>query len=120
MRWLDFLERRQPVGDNPPSGAIIYYHFSTAPKGVVALEFLDAAGKVVRRYSNEEKKEADTPPEGPDMTPPVEKIPTEVGVNRFAWGLRVQGPSPLAGGPRPEFRNPGPMLPPGRDQVTRN
>jgi hypothetical protein len=97
LRWPDFFERRQPVGENPPTGAIVYYYFPTAPKGVVALEFLDASGKVVRRYSNEEKKEADTPPEWPDQTPPDEKIPAEVGVNRFAWDLRLQGPTPLAG-----------------------
>src|SRR5208337_1578723 len=117
LRWPDFFERRQPVGDNPPNGAIIYYYLATAPKGVVTLEFLDTSGKVVRRYSNEEKKEAETPPEWPDQTPPEEKIPTDVGVNRFAWDLRLQGPTPLAGEPSAEFRNRGPMVPPGSYQV---
>ena len=117
LRWPEFFERRQPVGENPPSGTIVYYYFPTAPKGVVALEFLDASGKVVRRYSNEEKKEADTPPEWPDQPPPVEKISAEVGVNRFAWDLRLQGPTPLAGEPGAEFRNRGPMVPPGAYQV---
>ncbi len=114
LRWPDFFERRQPVGDNPPNGAIIYYYLATAPKGVVTLEFLDTSGKVVRRYSNEEKKEAETPPEWPDQTPPEEKIPTDVGVNRFAWDLRLQGPTPLAGEPGAEFRNRGPMCRRGR------
>src|SRR5260370_31362085 len=86
-------------------------------KGGVEVEFVDAWGKVVRRYSNEEKKEADTPPEWPDLTPPNEKIPTEVRVNRFAWDLRLQGPTPLAGEPGAEFRNRGPMVPPGAYQV---
>ena len=117
LRWPEFFERRQPVGDNPPSGAMVYYYFPAAPKGVVALEFLDASGKVVRRYSNEEKKEADTPPEWPDLTPPEEKIPADVGVNRFTWDLRSQGPTPLAGEPGAEFRNRGPMAPPGAYQV---
>ncbi|MGA7292854.1 MAG: hypothetical protein WBW53_16915 [Terriglobales bacterium] len=117
MRWPDFYERRQPVGDNPPSGAIVYYYLPAAPKGVVALEFLDASGKLVRRYSNEENKEAETPPEWPDQTPPNEKIPTDVGVNRFAWDLRLQGPTPLPGEPGAEFRNRGPMAPPGAYQV---
>ena len=117
MRWPDFYEHRQPVGENPPNGAIVYYYLPAAPKGVVALEFLDASGKVVRRYSNEEKKEADTPPEWPDQTPSDEKIPTDVGVNRFAWDLRAQGPTPLAGEPGAEFRNRGPMAPPGVYQV---
>ena len=67
----------------------------------------------MRRYSNEEKKEAETPPEWPDQTPPDEKIPTEVGLNRFAWDLRMQGAAPLAGEPGAEFRNRGPMVPNG-------
>jgi hypothetical protein len=117
LRWPDFFERRQPVGENPPTGALVYYYLPAAPKGVVSLEFLDASGKVVRRYSNEAKKEAETPPEWPDQTPPDEKIPTEVGVNRFAWDLRMQGAIPLAGEPSAEFRNRGPMVPPGSYQV---
>lgn len=117
MRWPDFFERRQPVGKNPPNGAIVYYYFGSAPKGVVSLEFLDAHGKLVRRYSNEEKKEADTPPEWPDQPPPDEKIPSEAGLNRFAWDLRAQGPAPLAGEPGAEFRNRGAMVPPGAYQV---
>jgi len=117
FRWPDFFERRQPVGENPPSGAIVYYYLPSAPKGVVALEFMDSTGKVVRRYSNEEKKEAETPPEWPDQTPPDEKVPTDVGVNRFAWDLRTAGAAPLAGEPGAEFRNRGPMVPPGNYQV---
>jgi photosystem II stability/assembly factor-like uncharacterized protein len=110
LRWPDSFERRQPVGENPPNGAIVYYYLPTAPKGVVSLEFLDGSGKVVRRYSNEEKKEAETPPEWPDQTPPDEKIPANLGLNRFAWDLRSQGATPLAGEPGAEFRNRGLMV----------
>jgi photosystem II stability/assembly factor-like uncharacterized protein len=117
FRWPDFFERRQPVGENPPNGAIIYYYLTVAPKGVAALEFLDSSGKVVRRSSNEEKKEAETPPEWPDLTPLEEKIPTDVGLNRFTWDLRSQGPTPLPGEPFAEFRNRGPLVPPGSYQV---
>ena len=117
LRWPEFFERRQPVGENPPNGAIVYYYFPAPPKGVVALEFLDASGKVVRRYSNEEKKEAETPPEWPDQPPPQEKIPADAGMNRFAWDLRLQGPTPLAGEPGAEFRNRGAMVPAGEYQV---
>jgi hypothetical protein len=117
MRWPDFFEKRQPVGKNPPNGAILYYYFLAAPKGVVTLEFLDAHEKVLRRYSNEEKKEAETPPEWPDLTPPEEKIPAEAGLNRFVWDLRTQGPAPLPGEPGAEFRNRGALVPPGAYQV---
>ena len=72
---------------------------------------------MVRHYSNEEKKEAETPPEWPDLTPPAEKIPAEAGVNRFTWDLRMQGATPLAGEPGAEFRNRGPMVEPSAYQV---
>ena len=38
-------------------------------------------------------------------------------MNRFAWDLRLQGPTPLAGEPGAEFRNRGPMVPAGAYQV---
>ncbi len=97
LRWPDFYERRQPVGENPPTGAIVYYYLPAAPKGVVALEFLDASGKVVRRYSNEEKKEADTPPEWPDQTPPDEKIPADCGGEPLCLGFAFAGADSAGG-----------------------
>ena len=117
LRWPESYERRQPVGQNPPNGAILYYYLPAAPKGVVSLDILDAQGKVVRHFSNEEKKEAETPPEWPDQTPPEEKIPTIAGLNRFAWDLRAQGPTPLPGEPGAEYRNRGAFVAPGAYQV---
>src|SRR5258708_19187504 len=107
MRGLNFFEGRQPVGHNQGTGVMVFSFFPTPTKGIVALEFLDASGKVMRRYSNEEKKEADTPPEWPDLTPPDEKIPAEMGINRFAWDLRMQGAVPLAVESCGVVRNPG-------------
>jgi hypothetical protein len=116
-RWPLFFERRQPIGENPPTGAILYYYLPTVPKGTVSLEIMDSQGKLVRRFSNEEKKEAETPPEWPDQTPPEEKIPTDAGLNRFAWDLRAKGATPLAGEPGAEFRNLGPIVLPGKYSV---
>jgi len=117
MHWPQFFERRQPVGQNPPTGALLTYYFKSAPKGPVTLEVLDAQNKLVRRYSSEEKKKAETPPEWPDLVPPEEKIPAEAGLNRFAWDLRYEGPHELLGEPDAEFRNRGPMAPAGNYQV---
>ena len=117
MHWPDYYEKRQPVGENAPNGAILYYYFPAAPKGVVSLDILDSAGKLVRHLSNEEKKEAETPPEWPDQTPPAEKIPAVAGLNRFIWDLRGEGPTPLPGEPGAEDRNRGQMVPPGSYQV---
>ncbi len=117
VHWPEEFERRQPVGQNPPTGAILSYYFKTAPKGEVTLEILDAGGKAVRKYSSLEKKQAETPPEWPDLQPPQEKIPAEAGMNRFAWNLRHEGPRKLPGEVGAEFRDRGPMALPGNYQV---
>ena len=113
LHWPEFFERRQPVGQNAPRGAVVSYYFKTAPKGEVTLEILDAQGAVVHRYSSVDKKEAETPPEWPDLEPQQEKIPAEAGMNRFAWDLRYEGPHKLPGEVGAEFRSKGPMAPPG-------
>src|SRR5206468_12039823 len=38
------------VGANPPNGAVIQYYLKAKPKDVT-IEFLDASGKVVRKFS---------------------------------------------------------------------
>jgi photosystem II stability/assembly factor-like uncharacterized protein len=117
LLWPEEYERRQPVAPNPPLGAVISYYFNAAPKDEVTLEILDSQGKTVRKYSSVEKKEALTPPEWPDLEPPQERIPVEVGLNRFAWNLRYDGPSKLPGEVGAEFRNRGPYALPGTYQV---
>ena len=37
------------VGQNPPSGAVIYYYLKAAPKGETNVEILDGAGNVIRK-----------------------------------------------------------------------
>ncbi|HEX9161343.1 MAG TPA: glycoside hydrolase, partial [Thermoanaerobaculia bacterium] len=44
----------EPAGQNPPDGAIIDYWLAAAPQ-TLTLEILDAAGKLVRRYTSDEK-----------------------------------------------------------------
>jgi photosystem II stability/assembly factor-like uncharacterized protein len=119
MRWPDFFERRQPVGENAPNGAVLYYYVKDAPKEKeeVTLEILDAQNKLVRKYSNLDKKKAETPPEWPDLVPLAEKIPVEAGLNLFTWDVRWEGPHELPGEPGAEFRDRGPMALPGHYQV---
>jgi len=114
------FERRQPVGENPPHGAVISYYFKSVPKGEVTLQILDAQGAVVREFSSVDKKESETPPEWPDLQPPQEKIPVEAGMNRFGWDLRYEGPHKLPGEVAAEFRSRGPMAPAGNYQVRLN
>src|SRR6184192_3540306 len=117
LHYPEEFDKRQPVGDNPPPGAIIDYYFKTAPKEEVSLEILDASGKVVRRLSSKEKKEGEQPPEWPDRVERVKTIPANEGMNRFAWDLRYDDPIQIPGafysgnGPK------GPLALPGDYQV---
>src|ERR1700726_2681779 len=117
LHYPEEFDKRQPVGDNPPPGAIIDYYFKTAPKDEVTLDILDASGKLVRHLSSKEKKENDQPPEWPDRVERVKTIPANEGMNRFAWDLRYNDPIQIPGafysgdGPR------GPLALPGDYQV---
>jgi photosystem II stability/assembly factor-like uncharacterized protein len=113
------------AGQNPPDGAIIYYMLKEAPKEKeeVSLELLDASGKLLRKISNIAKDQDADRHDGDDEDedggrqggPP--KLPTKVGLNRFAWDLRledatrVKGMILWGGGLR------GPVVPPGSYQV---
>ena len=117
LHYPEEFDKRQPVGDNPPPGAIIDYYFKTAPKEEVSLEILDASGKVVRHLSSKEKNEGVQPPEWPDRVERVKTIPANEGMNRFAWDLRYDDPIQIPGafysgnGPK------GPLALPGDYQV---
>ena len=88
--------RRYPIGENPQSGAILYYYLKDAPKDPAKLELLDASGKVIRSYSSEEKK-TDTGPDEGERDLPVEHIPVKPGLNLFIWDLRYEQPTKVPG-----------------------
>ncbi len=111
------FDKRQPVGENPPAGAIVDYYLKTAAKDEVTLDVLDSQGKLVRHLSSKEKKDNDQPEEWPDRVKPAKAIPAAEGMNRFAWDLRyndpVQTPGAFYSGEGPR----GPKVLPGDYQV---
>jgi photosystem II stability/assembly factor-like uncharacterized protein len=113
----DAIERRGPLGDDPPLGAILDYYFKSAPKDEVKLEILDSDGKVVRALSSRESKEEQQPQEWPDLAKEITTIPAAAGLNRYAWNLRWDSPVKIPGafysglGPR------GPIALPGKYNV---
>ena len=115
------------VGRNPANGVVVYYSLKTKPTADVNLEFLDPAGKSIRKFTARVGRPAEgaaqppAPPAGEGggfggggAAPPV---PIEVGLNRFVWDTRhpdaVRFPGMIlwAGETR------GPKLPPGTYQV---
>ena len=117
IHYPDAIDRRGPVGDVAPMGAILDYYFKTAPKDEVKLEIFDADNKLVRSLSSREKKGFEQPPEWPDQVKEVTTIPAGAGMNRYAWNLRLEAPEPIPGafytgtGPR------GPLALPGKYTV---
>lgn len=72
-------------GANPPNGAVIHYYLKEKPKQEITLEFLDASGKLIRKFSGKPPKEGETsPPTAPGEIP----VPLEIGLNRFVWNFR--------------------------------
>jgi hypothetical protein len=120
LHYPDQVERRLPVGDNPPAGAVIDYFLKSKPSDdeEMTLEVLTADGKAIRRLSNRRPKDTfEQPEEWTDREKPPTTIPDAAGANRFAWDLRSESPEKIPGafysdeGPR------GPLVTPGHYQV---
>ena len=110
----------EPAGENPPDGAIINYFLRT-PVAAVLVEVIDVGGRVVRRYTSEEKVE---PPRDEGQVPrywirPPQPPAKTAGMHRIAWDLHYAPPKasfsyPIAATPANTARVPtGPWAPPG-------
>jgi len=94
--------RRDAAPQYPFPGAVIDYYVARAPAGDIALEILNEAGALIRKYSS-----AETGPT--ERAAPAEASPEEeeggfrprsgptrldksVGMHRFTWDLRYPGP----------------------------
>lgn len=119
LHFPDQVERKRPVGDNPPKGAVVYYYLKVKPaaKEEITLEIVDAQGKRVRLLSNLTDNKTEQPPEWPDQERPSNLLPAEAGMNRFAWDFRYDPPVQIPGafyvGDAPR----GPLVVPGTYQV---
>jgi photosystem II stability/assembly factor-like uncharacterized protein len=120
LHYPNQVERRLPVGDNPPAGAVIDYYLKSKPSEneAITLEVLTADGKLVRRISNHRPADAtEQPEEWTDREKPADVLPDAAGANRFAWDLRWEDPEKI---PRAFYADDGPRGPlvtPGHYQV---
>lgn len=117
----------EPMGENPPDGAVIDYWLPSRPEGPVTLEILDDTGRnLLRRFSSDDP---------PASLPTNLNVPrywmrtpaapsARAGMNRFVWDLHAD---PIPGGARgfPIHATPGdtpaeprgPWVRPGRYRV---
>jgi hypothetical protein len=108
---------RRPLGENPPSGAVIDYYFRTAPKGEVTIQIFDPEGGLVRTLSSIEKKEFEQPPEWPEQFTEKKTIPASAGMQRCVWDLRYEDPVKVPGAFYTGTGPHGPLVLPGKYQV---
>jgi len=91
------LPPEEPAGENPPDGALVDFWLAAAPAGPVALEFVDAAGAVVRRFASDDRPAELDPGQLTVMAEwarPPARLAATAGAHRFVWDLR--GPPPEA------------------------
>ncbi len=99
-RWDNTQDTPVPpemkVGDNPPEGAIMDYYLAATASGSITISISDAAGHVIRQYSNVPAAPDPTMANVPEywLIPPV-VLPTSAGMHRIAWDLRYPDPPTL-------------------------
>jgi photosystem II stability/assembly factor-like uncharacterized protein len=99
-------------GENPPAGAVIWYHLKN-PGQTVTLTFRDESGTEVATFSSEEDPDRVGTPRNPVPDP----ISAEVGLNQFVWDLRYPGPLQIPGAIYRRYDPIGPIAPPGQYEV---
>jgi len=119
LHFPEAVDRKRPVGDNPPKGAIIYYYLKSKPaeKEEITLEVFDAQGQVVRRLSNLKQDKSEQPPEWPDLEKPADLLPADAGMNRFAWDFHQDPPAQVPGAFYAGEPPRGPLVIPGTYQI---
>jgi photosystem II stability/assembly factor-like uncharacterized protein len=79
---------RGNMGENPAEGVILDYYLGEKVDSMgLKLELFNAEGKLLRTLSSLKPKKSESYPGGP---PPPVVLPTQVGVNRFAWDMRTE------------------------------
>jgi hypothetical protein len=93
IRWSKYsdtpLPPDEPMGQNPPDGAIIDYYLPANATGPVSLEIIDKSGAVIRKYSSTDPASA---PKDEGNIPwywirPVRALSATAGMHRFTWDM---------------------------------
>ena len=129
--WTDTpIPPDEPLGTNPPAGAVVDYFLPRNAKGPVALEILDSKGGLVRRFRSDDPPDITEQELGRELIPRYwiampHILPNTAGMHRWVWDLRYPAPSsttrgfPISAVPNATPREPlGPMAVPG-DYVVR-
>jgi photosystem II stability/assembly factor-like uncharacterized protein len=111
--WDQPMNPELPHAQNPPFGALIYYHLSKKPTGDLKMQIFDSGGKLVRTITSVVPPRVSGAPY-PDywlMSPEERALSSNIGTNRVNWNLRYEDPP----GYNPDINNQMNAAP---DQVT--
>jgi len=120
----------EPLGENPPDGAIIDYFLSQAASGPVTLELHDSKGNLVRRFASTDRPEQTEEELSKQLIPlywlkPFKAPSSAQGIHRWVWDLHYPSPIstehqyPISAVPMATPRHPlGPRALPGQYEVT--
>jgi photosystem II stability/assembly factor-like uncharacterized protein len=92
--WDQPMNPEMPHAQNPPYGALLYYHLSRKPAGEIKLQIFDSAKTLVRTITSTQPSMYVRPPY-PDywLMPSSERaLSTNMGTNRINWDLRYDDP----------------------------
>jgi photosystem II stability/assembly factor-like uncharacterized protein len=106
-------------GANPPNGAVVHYYLKEKPKQEVSIEFLDASGNSVRKFTGKVAKdgEQNQPQGGGRRGGGDAPVPMDAGLNRFVWNYRLPDATTLPGLILWGGSITGPRIVPGNYQV---
>ncbi len=96
---LDINTWASQQAKNPPNGAVVYYTVddTIGKDGELTMQILDADGKVLRTFSNQQSEEKQTTfVKGVITEPPAPPLGTKPGLNRYVWNLRHARYTPVA------------------------
>lgn len=102
------------AGENPPDGAVIFYHLREKPADEITLAFLDADGNTIKMFRSTPAPLGQNEATGAKPEP---TIPTEEGLNRFVWNMRYPDARNIPGAIYRSGDVTGPLAPPGTYQV---
>lgn len=119
----------EPTAQNPPDGAIIDYFLARPTTAPITLEILDGQGKLVRKFSDADKREPSAEELAKELIPQYwirkpKRLSTDAGMHRWVWDLHYSAPRaprseyPISAVPGDTPRSPqGPMALPGQYTV---
>src|SRR5262249_55901217 len=102
--WTDTpIPPDEPLGENPPAGAIIDYFLPQDAKGPVSREIRDAKGTLVRRFASNDPLKPTGEELARELIPAYwlvkpAALPATRGVHRWVWNLHYPDPDTTARG----------------------